>query len=566
MPTTISEQYSTLAEAIRDQCLTRADSTAFTYVLDGESAEVHLTYRDLDIKGRAIAAQLQKFAQCGDRAILLYPPGLDPLPAFIGCLYSGVVVVATIPPRPNQSTGDFFSLISETTPSVILTNAALAPFAQKLQLEVPGLQVILTDQIDTALAEAWRLPEITGDNLAMLHFTSGSTKKPRGIKFSHGNILRFIDSFISEAPQRGLDLPETWTIVSWLPYYTGLGLAAGALAPLLLGQSSVVFSPLDFTAKPVRWLQLMSRYRADYSGGPNFGYQFAVDRITPEECTGLDLSNWKMAYAGSEPIRPNLLKDFTRKFAPYGFKAQFVTGYGLSESMLSGASHIGSVFSLTVDRKALEQGKVVEVNSGQPEGLVLCSNGIFAKNITGRIIDPATFGDCAPGTIGEIWLKGSNFPSGYWNHPDETKTVFENYLPDGSGPYLRTGDLGFMKDGELYIAGRLKDLIIIHGRNYWAQDIEQVAEKAHPALQAGGSAAFGITLQEEEKLVVAVEIKPGLTTPDVEEISQKVRLAIAEEFQIPVHAVVLVAPNSIPRTSSGKVQRYQARLSYLEQV
>jgi acyl-CoA synthetase (AMP-forming)/AMP-acid ligase II len=291
-----------------------------------------------------------------------------------------------------------------------------------------------------------------------------------------------------------------------------------------------------------------------------------VDRITPEECEGLDLSNWKLAYAGSEPIRPNLLRAFAEKFAPYGFKGTFSTGYGLSESMLSGSGHLGDILSITVDRQALQQGKVVEVAPDQPEALTLCSNGSFAGNITARIINPDTLQDCGPDEIGEIWLKGSNFPSGYWNHPEETKAVFENYLPDGTGPYLRTGDLGFIKDGELYIAGRLKDLIILNGRNYWAQDIEQIAEKAHSAIQAGGSAAFGVTVDEEEKLVLALELKPGITDPDIDTISQKVRLAVGDEFQIPVHAVVLVAPNSIPRTSSGKVQRYQARLSYLEQV
>ncbi|MBN9393019.1 MAG: fatty acyl-AMP ligase [Chloroflexi bacterium] len=566
MPQTFDEQYVNLAEAIHATCLANLEKRAFTFVSDGELAETHMSYGELDEKGRAVAAYLQQFTRPGDRAILLYPPGLDALPGFIGCLYAGVIVVPAIPPRPNQAATDFFRIIEEVTPAAILTNSAFLPFAQMLSAETPDLRVLATDQVDTGLAANWHLPELSGEDVAILHFTSGSTKRPRGIKFSHKNILTFIGTFVKEAPARGMELPPSWTVVSWLPYYTGLGLAAGALAPLLLGQYSVLMSPVEFTARPVRWLRLMTRYKASYSGGPNFGYQFALDRITPEECDGLDLSNWRMAYAGSEPIRPGLLRAFIEKFAPYGFKAQFSTGYGLSESMLSGAVHIGDVISLTVDRLALQQGNIVEVDPGQPEALTLCSNGQFAKNITGRIINPDTLEECSTDEIGEIWLKGSNFPSGYWNHPDETKTVFENYLPDGSGPYLRTGDLGFFRGGELYIAGRLKDLIILNGRNYWAQDIEQVAEKAHADLQAGSSAAFGITVGEEEKLVLALELKPTATDPDVEAISQKVRLAVGEEFQIPVYSVVLVAPNSIPRTTSGKVQRYQAKLSYLEQL
>lgn len=557
----ISDRFTNLVEAIRENCLTKSDTKAFAYILDGEADEVQLTYGELDEKGRTIGAYLQQFTRPGDRAILLYPPGLDTISALIGCLYAGVVVVPVIPPRPNQAPSDFLRIVAETTPSTILTTSLFLPFTQAIQPSIPGLKVLLTDQLDPQLAGEWRQPDLKDDSLAILHFTSGSTKNPRGIRFGHGNILRFLDASLA-----GIELPPKWTIVSWLPYYTGMGLAGGALLPLLLGQYSVCFSPLDYTTKPIRWLRLMTRYQATYSGGPNFGYQFALDRITPAECAGLDLSNWEIAFAGSEPIRPALLKAFAEKFAPYGFKGHFMTGYGLSESMLSGSKRLGPIISITVDRQALQQRKVVEIAPGQPEGLVLCSNGTLAESITLRIIDPDTLEDCGSDEIGEIWLQSSNFPSGYWNQPEETKVVFKNYLPDGTGPFLRTGDLGFLKDGELYIAGRLKDLIILNGRNYWAQDIEQVAEKAHTDLQAGSSAAFGITLNDEEKLVLALELKPGLANPDVEAISQKVRLAVAEEFQIPVHAVVLVAPNSIPRTSSGKVQRFQTRLSYLEQT
>jgi acyl-CoA synthetase (AMP-forming)/AMP-acid ligase II len=550
-------------ELLRWRAAKIGDKRGFTYVEDGERKETHLTYSELDVRARMVAAQLQQIAHArhGERAILLYPPGLDALPAFFGCQYAGVVAVPVIPPRPGQPPRDILAIAKDSQPRMLLTSTCMLPVAQTLAGMIPDIIVITTDTLELALADAWQPPQVNPDDLAFLHFTSGSTKAPRGIMFDHRRVLALLYT-------QAAIIQDNWaTLVSWAPLYTGMGLFGGAIEPLQLGVQAVMMSPLDFSTKPARWLHLIARYPQVLSGGPNFCFQLLVDRVTPAECEGLDLSSWVLMHCGAEPIRERTLSAFAAKYAPYGLSADaFLTTYGLSEAMMSVSTRLGPVQALTLDRVEMEKRHVKRLAKGNPAGQLFVNCGKPYEGETVTIVNPDTLLPAGPDEIGEIWVSGPNILAGYWRQPAETEAVFGAHMADGSGPYLRTGDLGFVQDGGLYITGRAKDVIILHGRNIYALDIEQSAELAHPALQQAASAAFGITENDEEHLVLVMEVKASVSNPDMDEIAHAVRRAIAEDHQLPVHSVALVEANSIPRTTSGKVQRYKARESFLEQM
>ena len=557
---------STLIELLRWRALRQPGQLAYIYLLDGETTEAQLTYHELDERARAIGTHLQSLGAAGERALLLYPPGLDYVTAFFGCLYAGLIAVPAYPPRLNRPMPRLQTMVSDAQVSVALTTPQILASLESRFDHLPDLKALhwlSTDNIANAQAEAWQMPTISANSLAFLQYTSGSTATPRGVMLTHANLLHNLRQI-----QACFETTSDSQGVFWLPLYHDMGLIGGMLEALYCGGTSTLMSAVDFLQRPVRWLQAISRVRASISGGPNFAYELCIDKITPEERATLDLSCWQLAFSGAEPIRSETLDRFAETFAPCGFRREaFYPCYGLAEGTLIVSG--GAKAALPVVRKfsagALEQRQIVETASTDPAGrtMVSCGRSLSDQQIV--IVDPEQLTECPPDRIGEIWVSGDSVAQGYWNQPAATAQTFQARLAGtGRGPFLRTGDLGFLQQGELFVTGRLKDLIIIRGRNHYPQDIELTVEQSHPVLRAGGGAAFSIDLAGEERLVVAQEVERHYRNADLTEVIQTIRQAVAAEHDLQVYAVVLLKTGSIPKTSSGKIQRHACRAGFLD--
>jgi acyl-CoA synthetase (AMP-forming)/AMP-acid ligase II/arylsulfatase A-like enzyme/Tfp pilus assembly protein PilF/acyl carrier protein len=570
---------STLVDLLRERAQEHPERTAYTFLLDGEVETSRLTYGELDRQARAVAALLQERGAAGERALLLFPPGLEFVAAFFGCLYAGVVAVPAYPPRPGQEQPRLRSILADARPRFALTTAALSARLKTLGEDDPAFAALgrLTVEpfLDAGVAERaedWRRPALSGDSLAFLQYTSGSTADPKGVEVRHGNLV-FMERLIAGTFQQD----ETAVVVGWLPVYHDMGLIGNVLQPLWLGASCVLMSPVAFLRRPRRWLEAIARYRGTTSGGPNFAYDLCVDRIGRDECEGLDLSSWRVAFNGAEPVRAATLERFARTFGPCGFRREaFQPCYGLAEATLlvSGTREGTGPRVLRVDAAALEAGRVVDAArpvGPEPRGRDLVGSGGIPEGQRVEVVDPVTLKRAAPGEVGEIWVAaGPGIPRGYWGRPEVTRETFEARLDGEEGTFLRTGDLGFVRPyqakGELFITGRIKDLIILRGRNLYPQDIERTVEASVPGLAPGSGAAFSIEVDGEERLVVAQELQPRLQTDEagIQEIAAAVRRAVSEEHEARVYDVVLLRPGEVPKTSSGKVQRRACRLLYLD--
>ncbi len=551
----------TLVDLLRWRSLHQPDQPAYAFLHDGEIEEVRLSYAQLDRQVRAIATFLQQIDAVGSRAILLYPPSLAYVMAFLGCLYAGVVAVPAYPPRSASLMSRLESVAVDAGASLILTTSRLLADAAHAAPQLRGLGWHATDTIPGDLADAWSDPSIDENSLAFLQYTSGSTKMPKGVMVSHGNLMH---------NERTIKLAfghtEQSTFVGWLPLYHDMGLIGNVLQPLYIGALSVLMSPLAFLQRPLRWLQAISRYRAHTSGAPNFAYDLCVQRVTPAEREMLDLSCWQVAYNGAEPIRYETLERFATTFAPCGFRyAAFYPCYGLAEATLfvTGGQQPSPPVTLSVQAAALAQDQVV-IAPPNSEAPTLVSSGNAWLDQRVLIVHPTLRTINPPDQVGEIWLAGGNVAQGYWNQPSETQYTFQAYLADtGEGPFLRTGDLGFLRDGELFVTGRLKDLIIIRGHNHYPQDIEWTVEQAHSALRSGCGAAFTIDVAGEERLVVMNELHRQYYDIDATLVVQAVRQAVAEYHGLDVYAVVLLRSGSILKTTSGKIRRQACRAEFI---
>ena len=530
---------------------------AFTFLGDG--ADARLGFAELDLRARAIAARLQAEGLGGGRALLIFPPGLEFLPAFFGCLYAGVVAVPAYPPRPNRPMTRLRGIAADASPRAVLTASSLLAEAPRWFEGVPELAgsiLLATDAIEGP-AGAWREPAIGPDSLAFLQYTSGSTAAAKGVKVSHGNLMAnsaaIRRAFGSTAQSRG---------VSWLPLHHDMGLIGGALQTIYCGGSSVLMSPVSFLQRPFRWLEAISRAGATISGGPNFAYDLCARKVTDDQRATLDLSRWSVAFNGAEPIRAETLGRFAEAFAPCGFRPEaFLPCYGLAEATLLVAggppSRPTAVFDL--DPHALARGEVVD--SGEPKARRLVGSGPVIDGHAVAIVDPEAGLRLPEGRIGEIWVSGPGVAGGYWGDPGPSSRAFGASLPGEEGPFLRTGDLGFLRDGELVVAGRLKDLIIVRGRNVYPQDVEWTVGRCHPSLLAGSGAAFSVEVDGEERLVVAHEVERR--SKDAGPILAAIRAAVAADHDLELHAIALLKPMGLPRTSSGKVQRGATREGFL---
>lgn len=560
------DTFHTLIELLRARADHDPDRLAYRYIQDGESDVASITYGELDRRARAIAAWLTGVGAAGERALLLYPPGLDYIAAFFGCLYAGVTAVPAYPPRLNRPVPRIQSIVADCHASFALTTSTILHSIEQRFEHAPDLQALRwlnTEQVPDAVESDWRYPAVTTETLAFLQYTSGSTSQPKGVMLTHGNLLHNL-----KAIRHSFQIGENASGVFWLPSYHDMGLIGGILEPMYVNGPSTLMSPVSFLQRPFRWLEAISRYRATITGAPNFAFDLCVDKITDEQKETLDLSSLSIVFCGAEPIRPETLERFARTFAPRGFrKSSFYPCYGMAESTLivSGSDGPGEPHLLAFERKALESDRAVELSPGHPGAIpmVSCGKSIIDQRIV--IVDPVSLEECEPDRVGEIWVAGPSVARGYWGLEEETRNHFQAYLANtAEGPFLRTGDLGFIHRGELYITGRLKDLIIIHGSNHYPQDIELTVERSHVALQPSAGAAFSVTEEGRERLVIVQEVTRQHRHPNLEEVVSAIRTAVSEKHDLQVFAIVLLKPMSIPKTSSGKIQRRACKKAFLE--
>lgn len=553
-----------LLQLLRWRALNQPDQTAYTVLFDGEAVGSRLTYAALDRRVRALAAQLEQLNAAGERVLLLYPPGLEYIIAYFACLHAGAVAVPLYPPRHSRHLARVQAIASDAHPQFALTTKKLLSQTATMldaEPELARIYLIAGDSVPEELADKWTGIEIERNSPAHLQYTSGSTATPKGVMVTHGNLMHN-----SEYIARGFAHSPASISLTWLPHFHDMGLLDGIIQPLYSGFPSFLMSPTTFLQQPYLWLQAISRFRVTHSGGPNFAYDLCVRSISEAQITTLDLGSWRVAYNGAEPVRAESLERFAARFASCGFRrSAFYPAYGLAEATLkvTGGSCAEEAVFLVTQSDALKQNRAVEVTADDPQATTLVSVGRPALGTSVRIVNPETRRECAGNQIGEIWIAGPSVANGYWNRPEETEETFHAYLADNSeGPFLRSGDLGFFKDDELYVTGRLKELIIIRGLNHYPQDIELTVDTSNPFLRPGCGAAFSIEVEDEERLVVVQELGRR-QPPDFATVIADVRRAIAEQHELQAYAVVLVRLGAVPKTSSGKIQRRACRAAFL---
>ena len=536
---------------------------ALTFLNFGPDSAESLTYRELHERALGIACRLkQRGLALGDRAVVAHSPSLEYVAAFFGCLYAGVVAVPAYPPdlhpaRLNKTLPRLLSVVRDSAPKVVLaskavttTTAALAQLAP----ELAALSWLATDEI--AASSSPETPEslIDGSTLAFLQYTSGSTSTPKGVMLSHDNLLRNC-AIIRE--NFGLD--ERSVAVIWLPPYHDMGLIGGILQPIATGHLTVLMSPASFLAAPLRWLRAVTQYGGTVSGGPNFAFDLCVRKVRDKDMASLDLSSWTLAFNGAEPVNAETLERFTRVFSACGFRPEAMHPvYGLAEATLLAAG--GDRGAVPNVRGYTRIGREVEaVSDGDSIRRVSCGAPLFQETL---IVDPENGTRLHDAAVGEVWLRDPSVAVGYWGREEETRLTFNAKLSDDDQhSYLRTGDLGFLDQGELFLVSRLKDIIIVNGVNYYPADIESALAGVHPNLRAGCGAAFSIEVEGGERLCVAWEVQAAVAGAVrargaiVDELVGSVRAAVISSCELYVHTVALVAPGVTPKTSSGKIQR-----------
>lgn len=559
---------TSLVDVLKWRAKNQPGRLAYRFLTDGEYEEVVITYEELDRQARSTGALLQNSLKAGDRALLLFPPGLDFIVAYFGCLYARVIAVPVYPPHPariEKSIPAILRIVQDASPATALLTSSLFAVLNSqdsIKEKLNNIKLLVTDSSDIDdWNEKWQEPVIGNNVIAFLQYTSGSTTTPRGVMVSHGNLLHNLGSIEKSFGQSG----ESHAVI-WLPPYHDMGLVGGILQPLYSGYPATLMSHLMFLQRPIRWLQAISRFRATTSGGPNFAYDLCVRKIKPEQRELIDLSSWEVAFNGAEPVYHKTLDQFAEFFASCGFRRDaFLPCYGLAESTLlvSGGPKSRPAIKKHLVNSELEKNKVFISPQGgdDTKTLVGCGQNLSGQKI--RIVNAERLAPCQSDEVGEIWVSGSSVVNGYWNRPMESEVTFGAYLRDsGEGPFLRTGDLGFVFDGELYITGRIKNLIIVEGRNYYPHDIERTVEESHPLIRPASCAAFTINNSSVERLIIIVELEPKYIDK-AEEIKKAIRTAISFNHDIQVNDIRLSAPGGIPRTTSGKIKHHLCKTNYM---
>ncbi|MBU6953988.1 non-ribosomal peptide synthetase/type I polyketide synthase [Hahella sp. HN01] len=589
--------YADISRALQSHAITQGDADAFVFLTEDRDARFPLTYAELDRQARRVAALLRRHAQPGERALLLFHPGLEFLAAFFGCLYAGVTAIPMHPPKKNRSAERLDSILDDADARVILANDSVAAAIADADAGDKRLREAVWLTVDASLlnptdastdngaddresnsehnkksnrennSENSEPASLHADDLAFLQYTSGSTSAPKGVMVSHRNLILNLDEL-----HRCYDHGADSIVVSWLPHFHDLGLIYAILTPLYAGSICYLMAPATFIRNPVRWLQAISDFRATHSAAPNFAYQLCIDKISAEQKQDLDLSCWQAACNAAEPVRYETLRDFAAAFSDCGFDYQALSpSYGLAEATvkvsITPISEPPTV--LHVEREALSQGEVKIVAAGAPGSTPLVGSGRVDMDTKSLIVDAATRTPCLPDRIGEIWVRGPSIASGYWARPEATSDIFDAHLADPqgryAGPYMRTGDLGFIHGAQLFITGRRKDLLIIDGVNYYPQDIEKTVFASHPDLTADNGAAFSVDIDGEERLVIVQEVKrTAVRQLDGDAVARAIRQAVFQEHELPVHAIALLKPLQAYKTTSGKIQRQANRKAWLD--
>ncbi len=546
-------------------CAETVPTRGFLFYEDDGGAPTSWSYAELDTRARALAAELRARGATGQRVLLVYPQGLEFIAALFGCFYAGAIAVPTLPPNParlGRSLPRFLALIEDARPVLLCTTSLIAGFAEAFRAQAPALETLpwlATDTVPTAPVDSRTWSEPGYGDVAMLQYTSGTTGTPKGVMLTHENLLSN-----SEIIQDRCQTFDDATMISWLPFHHDMGLIGGMLQMIWCHGRGVYCSPMAFLTRPALWVEMMSKHRATITGAPNFALDLAAARTSDEILATLDLSGLRTLYCGAEPIRPTTLDRFTARFGARGFAPKmFATCYGLAEAtlMVTFEKQFVGDTRLDVDVEQLDRGVVELAGPATRRKNTLVSSGPRALHVDVAIVDPEQRAPSAAGQVGEIWVTGPSVSPGYYGRPEVSEEIMHQRLPASGHRWLRTGDLGFEHDTRLFVTGRLKDLIIVQGRNVYPQDIERTAEEAHPAVRQGCSVAFGIDVADQERVALVAEL--DATKGDADEVARAVRRAVLETQEVTLQTIVLVKPRSLAKTTSGKVQRNATRAALL---
>ncbi|WP_172799437.1 AMP-binding protein [Mycobacterium sp. IS-3022] len=558
---------TSLVDVLRERASVQPDDPAFTFIdyeQDWNGVAESLTWSQLYRRTTNLARELDHHGSIGDRAVILAPQGLDYIVAFLGALQAGRIAVPLSVPLGGVSDERVDSVLRDASPSVALTTSQVAGTVAeyvKSHSGASGITAVAVDLLDLDAPTGSDAGTQDGAGLAYLQYTSGSTRQPAGVMMSHRNVLANFEQVTSDyfAEFGNVPPPDT-TIVSWLPFYHDMGLYLGVCGPVLTGLHAVLMSPVAFLQRPARWMQLLAGNSKAYSAAPNFAFELAAKKTSDDDMAGLDLSDVLVIATGSERVHPATVRRFTQRFARFNLpEAVIRPSYGLAEATVYVATRAGTQPPAVVrfDSEKLTAGKAERCQNGG--GTPLVSYGV-PQSPTVRIVDPDTMTECPAGVTGEIWVHGENVALGYWQKPEETAATFGAKIvapSDGTpeGPWLRTGDQGFVFDDELFVIGRIKDLLIVYGRNHSPDDIEATVQE----ITAGRCAAIAVPDTQAEKLVVLIEVKKrGESAEDADKLTivkREVTSAISISHGLRVADLVLVPPGSIPITTSGKVRR-----------
>lgn len=549
---------------VRGQVELFGDTRAFTYLreVDRELVEERVTYTALDADARAIAAWLAQRPEADRPVLLLYIDGIDFLRAYLGCLYAGVIAVPAPLPTDDRSLKRAAVMFDDAGIGLVLTTEAVRePLTAWLRDSglADRMPCVATDTEQLADPDAWRMPDLRGDTVAFLQYTSGSSSEPKGVVVTHANLLHN-EAAISNA----LELDSTMTGAGWLPHFHDMGLIGMLLQAIYAGGNLVFMSPMTFLKRPVRWLDMVHRYGAQVTLAPNFAYELVARRVSDDDLARLDLSALRVALNGAEPVRARTLDAVIDRLGEAGFRDDaFVAAYGMAEAtLIATARAVGEPPRyLDVDPAALERGEAIP--SATDGAARLVSSGA-PTDLDVWIVDPETAQVAPESTVGEIWLRGGSVTRGYWKREAESAETFGARTDTGEGPFLRTGDLGLVHDGELFVTGRLKDLLIVNGRNIYPQDIEEVVRFVHPALSDSPGVVLVVDAGQEYVVVIQGVRESALSDATPAELTAQIKGTVARTFELAAPSVVLVERRGVHRTTSGKVQRRSMHASFLD--
>ena len=561
-------EFTSFVDVLRHRAAEQPNDWAYIFLPDRGDERLTLTFAQLHARACAVAQTLVERGQRGDRAVLLFPPGLDFIVAFFGCLLTGTIAVPIMVPRRDSSRDASAAILADCTPRFAMTRRDFVTNARPDVAERfrdDALDWLFVDALPAGLGEPeCTLPFPMPGDVAFLQYTSGSTSAPKGVIVSHGNLVNN-----SEMIRIAFGNTRNSTHVSWVPLYHDMGLILNVLQSLYLGTLCVLMAPVRFLQRPLSWLRAIHDYRAEVAGGPNFAFDLCARRHRAEEMGEIDLSCWRVAFNGAEPVRANTIERFAETFAPYGFNPKSThPAYGMAEAtlMISGGQRGAGPVLRRVSRDALQRHQVIApLRAEDSQILVGCGRQLCGERVA--VVEPESRRRLPPGLIGEIWVAGPNVAQGYWCNSSATESVFRGQVAGGGTErWLRTGDLGFLDEGgELFITGRIKDVIVIRGMNHYPQDIEDTVQDCDPALRRHGGAAFGVLdRNDEEQLVVVQEVERTYRQRIAEsEMVHSVREAIARDHDIAAQEIILIRPGTLPKTTSGKIQRHLARQMFL---